>query len=116
MRMIIGMNNHTSSDIIMPNKKVISRRIQIICFKLKGINPLFVLIKPSEMKLFLDIHDLNPTCFISSSKYIAIFSYGNSRNVLEESVDLTDGLFLVGINYFYVTTLTQKQQVFCITV
>ena len=58
------------------------------------------------MKLLLNIHDFDPACLVGSSKDIAIFSYCNSRNVFEESVNLTDGLLLESVDYFYVTALS----------
>ena len=106
MRMIIRVDNDTCSDIIMPDEEIISGGVQIICLEFECINPLFVLIKPSQMELLLHVHDLDPARLISSSKDITVFPYGNRRNVLEESVDLTDGLLFVGIYYFYVTALS----------
>ncbi len=75
-----------------------------------------MVVKLSQVKFLLHVHDFDSSSFISRSEHITVFSYAKSRYVFGELVDLSDGLLLDPVNNFEVPALTDENNVFLIVI
>jgi hypothetical protein len=83
---------------------------------LKRVDSLLVVVELSQVEFLLHVHHLNSTSFVSHCEHIAVFSDRESRYILSELVNFSDGLLLNSVNDFKVSALTDQDHVFIIVI
>ena len=116
MRVVVRMHDLPCSHIVVSDDEIVACRVQIVVLVLKRVDSLLVVVELSQVEFLLHVHHLNSTSFVSHCEHIAVFSDRESRYILSELVDFSDGLLLNSVNDFKVSALTDQDHVFIIVI